>query len=242
MLRILICDDDKTFCDTLKQAIESLPDYNKKAMLIRCTNFPQTLSETVLRETDLLFLDIDMGEINGFNLAKKFCNVRPESVLIFVTNYGEYAAEGYEVNAFRFLPKLKLQEKLPKYFHQALEECQRKGRVINIYCQGENMPVNLDELSYVKSDAHFMLFYSQNADIPFLRSRITMQALEEKLSENGFLRIHKGFLVNMKFVVSLQTKGVVLTTGEILPLSLHNYKAIKERYLEWKGAQKWRMY
>lgn len=242
MLQILICDDDKSFCDTLKRAIEELPDYNKKAMLIRLTSNPQTVSETMLREADMVFLDIDMGDYNGFDLAKKLRSVRPDSVLIFVTNYSEYAAEGYEVNAFRFLPKPRLEEKLPKYFSQALVEFQRKGRMFNIYCQGENMLLNLDELIYIKSDAHFMLFYSQNSDTPFLRSRITMQALEAKLSENGFLRIHKGFLVNMKFVVSLQTKGVVLTTGEVLPLSLHNYKAIKEKYLEWKGAQKWSTY
>ena len=54
------------------------------------------------RDMDLIFLDIDMESVNGIQLAAKFREVRKDSILIFVTNYGEYAAEGYEVNAFRF--------------------------------------------------------------------------------------------------------------------------------------------
>ena len=74
-----------------------------------------------------------MGDINGLSLARKMRSISKSFILIFVTNYGEYAAEGYEVNAFRFLPKLQLKAKLSDYFSKALAACQSKNRTINVF-------------------------------------------------------------------------------------------------------------
>lgn len=104
------------------------------------------------------------------------------------------------------------------------------------------MPVNLDDLVFVKTDGRALAFYSSGSTTPSFRSRITLQSLEEQLSEQGFLRIHNSYLVNLEYVTSIQTKGVQLKTGETLPLSLHRYREIKEKYLEWKGAKKWSTY
>ena len=134
MLHILICDDDTAFTNTLQSAIAALPDYHRRQMQTICVNDPRVLTKTDIQRADLVFLDIDMGDINGMKLARQMRAIRKDFVLIFVTNYGEYAAEGYEVNAFRFLPKLQLAEKLPSYFRQALAEpyphteCDVRGR------------------------------------------------------------------------------------------------------------------
>lgn len=239
MLHILICDDEPSFTNLLKRSIEALPDYEKRSMVIHCVNEPQAVSKSMIETADIVFLDVDMDSVNGIEFAKQLRAVRRNFILIFVTNYGEYAAEGYEVNAFRFLSKLQLQEKLPRYFAQALAECERKNRVIHVFCEGESLPIRLDELIYVKTEGRVLLFCFQSSQMPALRCRSTLQALEQQLSGQGFLRIHKSYLVNMQFLKSLQTKGAVLATGESLPLSLHNYRAIKTKYLEWKGSANW---
>ena len=64
----------------------------------------------------ILFLDIDLGKESGIDLARKMRKMNPEAVLIFVTNFSEYAPEGYEVDAFRYLAKSELEKKLPTYF------------------------------------------------------------------------------------------------------------------------------
>lgn len=68
-----------------------------------------------------------------------------------------------------------------------------------------------------------------------MKVRMPLRSMEDKLCDEGFLRIHNSYLVNMNYLSSLQTSGATLTTGETLPLSLHNYRAIKSKYLEWKG-------
>ncbi len=128
MLHILLCDDDAIFTETLKRLIEAQPEFNRRYMQIECVHDPHALKKAAVQKADMIFLDIDMGDVNGIALARQMRTIRKDAVLIFVTNYGEYAAEGYEVSAFRFLPKLQLAEKLPGYFRQALVACRSRTR------------------------------------------------------------------------------------------------------------------
>lgn len=136
MLHILLCDDDAIFTETLKRLIEAQPEFNRRYMQIECVHDPNALKKAAVQKADMIFLDIDMGDVNGIALARQMRTIRKDAVLIFVTNYGEYAAEGYEVSAFRFLPKLQLAEKLPDYFRQALAACRSRTRTLNVLCDG----------------------------------------------------------------------------------------------------------
>ena len=110
MLHILLCDDDAIFTEALKRLIEAQPEFNRRYMQIECVHDPNALKKAAVQKADMIFLDIDMGDVNGIALARQIRTIRKDAVLIFVTNYGEYAAEGYEVSVFRFLPKLQPHE------------------------------------------------------------------------------------------------------------------------------------
>lgn len=234
MLHILLCDDDAIFTEALKRLIEAQPEFNRRYMQIECVHDPNALKKAAVQKADMIFLDIDMGDVNGIALARQIRTICKDAVLIFVTNYGEYAAEGYEVSAFRFLPKLQLAEKLPDYFRQALAACRSRTRTLNVLCDGEGTNIVLDELVYVGTEERMLIFHRAEPAAP-LKSRMSLRTLEEKLAEEGFLRIHNSFLVNMSYIAALQTSGVTLTTGQVLPVSLHGYKAIKMKYMAWRG-------
>lgn len=234
MLHILLCDDDAIFTETLQRLIEAQPEFNRRYMQIECVHDPNALKKAAVQKADMIFLDIDMGDVNGIALARQIRTIRKDAVLIFVTNYGEYAAEGYEVSAFRFLPKLQLAEKLPDYFRQALAACRSRTRTLNVLCDGEGTNIVLDELVYVKTEERMLIFHRAEPAAP-LKSRMSLRTLEEKLAEEGFLRTHNSFLVNMSYIAALQTSGVTLTTGQTLPVSLHGYKTIKTKYMAWRG-------
>ena len=99
MLHILICDDDRTFADFLSQQITLLPEFDRRCMKITTLDDPRTIDKSVIETSDLIFLDIDMGDINGLSLARKMRSISKSFILIFVTNYGEYAAEGFPLPA-----------------------------------------------------------------------------------------------------------------------------------------------
>lgn len=237
MLHILICDDDPEFASLLQGKIMELPAYSRRRMTIECVTDPRIITAQMVRKMDLIFLDIDMGCVNGIQLARKFREIRKDSILIFVTNYGEYAAEGYEVSAFRFLPKFRIDEKLPDYFDKALAASQAHARTLNLVCDGEEAALAIDAIIYAETDSGLLIFHMDEMARPLRKSRMTMRKLEEMLTDEGFLRIHSSYLVNMAHIQRLLSSGVTLCNGQFLMVSQHNYPEIKKKYLEWKGLR-----
>lgn len=239
MVRILICDDDAIFAQDLLQRILALPSYYSKSMSAQCLTDLDAMDSSALAQCDILFLDIDLGDKSGIDLARGMLAQNSEAVLIFVTNFNEYAPEGYEVNAFRYLTKADLDQKLPGYFSDALKVCRKRQRKVEILCEGESVPVPVQALVYVESQGHEQRLHLTGWSRKELYTRLTMSQLEELLCPQGFLRIHKQYLVNMVYLQSLQTKGAALSTGELLSVGARSYRENKQKFVDWQAAQIW---
>lgn len=239
MVRILVCDDDVVFAQNMAERIQALPAYSPKSMQVCCLTDVQAMSASELTKFDILFLDIDLGDKNGIALARTMREHNAEAVLILVTNFSEYAPEGYEVDAFRYLSKAELDRKLPGYFSDALAVCRTRRRKVEILCEGESMPVPVQALAYVRSQGHEQCLHLVGWSRQTLYTRLTMARLEELLFPQGFLRIHKQFLVNMAYLQSLQSTGAVLTTGETLRASARSYRENRQKFVNWKARQIW---
>ena len=100
MLSILICDDDTTMIATMRAAVESvLKEFDKKARIHTFTD-ATSISEQILSGCDIALLDIDFNGAgyNGMDIARKIRSLRSDTIIIFITNFIEYAPEGYEVH------------------------------------------------------------------------------------------------------------------------------------------------
>lgn len=234
MLHIVVCDDEAAFAEDLTRKIEALPAFSPRSMRVRCLTDPAALPG---EPCDLLFLDIDLGAVNGIDVARALRRTRPDTVLIFVTNYKEYAPEGYEVNAFRYLAKGELEGKLAHYFEDALALCCARRQTVELVCGGEPVSVPVPALVYIESHGRDQHLHLQGGQRNHLVTHTTLAQLETMLAEQGFLRLHKSYLVNMAFLDTLQSTGARLTDGTLLPVSARSYRASKQRFLAWKGRQ-----
>ena len=170
-------------------------------------------------------------------VARTLRRTRPDTVLIFVTNYKEYAPEGYEVNAFRYLAKGELDGKLEAYFEDALAVCCARRQTVELVCGGEPVAVPLPVLMYIESRGRDRHLHLQGGPRSHLVTHTTLTQLEELLRDQGFLRLHKSYLVNMAYLDTLQSTGARLTDGTALPVSTRSYRVSKQRFLAWKGRQ-----
>ena len=118
-MRILVCDDDAAFAGQLAEKIEAIVKPQMPRSAVNCATDAAQLRALPLAKYDLAFLDIDMGPLNGVDLARRLHELRPDMLLIFVTNYVEYSLQGYEVQAFRYLLKAEMPQKLERYVQQA---------------------------------------------------------------------------------------------------------------------------
>ena len=238
MVQILICDDDPAFVRRLSGKVADLArGFGEEAELRVLA--PEALIPESLPAPDIVFLDIDLGRTSGIDLARRMRRAGVDALLIFVTNYPEYAPEGYEVSAFRFLDKSRLDQKLPYYFSQALQALKRKRDPVRLLCGREEVSFPAACLVYAETCQRRLLLHMTGYSQPLLPCSQKMAELETQLIPHGFLRIHQSFLVNMGYIKKIQSTGVWLTTGQTLPLSARNYRALKETFLTWRAKNPW---
>ena len=235
MLRILVCDDDREFSKGLTQQIRQLlQKKGLQAQIYTCAAAEDIQPETMERY-DIAFLDVDFAGKNytGIDIARKLRSLRRDAVILFVTNFPEYAPEGYEVQAFRYLLKSAVSAKLESYLEQAVEQLEATEKTVTVNVYGESVRVPVKEILYVEAQLHeVQMCLAESGPLRFYAS---IGAMEELLESFGFLRIHKSYLVNMRYIQRLQCRQAELTGGQILPVSERNYAQLKKQYLLWKG-------
>lgn len=234
MINIIICDDDDGFAARLKDQIDQALQTENRRARIRTFNTMETISEYMLSGCDLAFLDIDFSRkrYTGIDIARKLRQHRKDAVIIFITNYLEYAPEGYEVGAFRYVLKSEVGKKLPLYLPEALAQLEAQQEVLKIQNFGERMDIPLSQILYMESQQHTVTIHTQQRTYAFYS---TLTALEEQLGPKGFLRIHKSYLVNMAHLTRYQSQEAVLSNGTTLRVSARSYAEKKQKYLLWKG-------
>ena len=242
MYRVLLCDDDEI---NLKQ-LQDLAACTLKGMgiqaQIQAYSSSEQVSDFMLKSCDIAILDIDFAgqRNNGLDIARRLRQLRTDSILIFVTNYVEYAPEGYEVQAFRYDLKRDMASKLPDYLSQAVQWLAKSRTTEKIQINGELIDIPIQDILYFESQLHEVVVYLQGKDrgsaSKSYRFYSTMSQVEEKMSRRGFLRVHKSYLVNSERIRRYQCREVELDTGLILSASVSRYAEQKQRFLHWKGA------
>lgn len=236
MLKILICDDDPVCLEKVHRRVRSIYD----TAMITVYQRQEEITPSCLSDCGIALLDIDFRgqDQNGIQIAQRLRKVNRDAVIIFITNYVEYAPEGYEVQAFRYLLKKDIDKKLKPYLQDAIEKLEQTRETVTVTVSGEPITIQLRDVLYIEAQAHNALIYIQrqtDAQSQHLRIYASLKSLDAQLSPRGFLRIQKSFLANMRRIRRFQSTGAELDDGTILPVSPKTYTQQKSQYLLWKG-------
>lgn len=238
VVRVLICDDDRLYLNKIHALIQSFfSEQGVKAKIHTYCSWEE-IGTPILGSYDIAILDIDYAgkSYTGIDIAKSLREVRQDAVIIFLTNYVEYAPEGYEVQAFRYILKSDIARKLDSCLSLALNQLRSSQKVIKIQINGELIDIRLSNILYFESQQHMIIAHVQKgANLKQYLFYSSLTTLEAQLASNGFLRIHKSYLVNMAKLKKYQCHEAILTDGTTLRVSEKNYSQQKEKYLRWKG-------
>lgn len=115
-MKILICDDELLAAEKIADLVSHFAAQRHLAVsVVKFTDVEKCMKSS-LERCDIAFLDIDMKPYNGIDLARVLHDANPNAIIIFVTNYIEYAPAGYEVNAFRYLLKPEMEKTFDRFF------------------------------------------------------------------------------------------------------------------------------
>lgn len=190
---------------------------------------------------DLLFLDIQMPELNGL----EFSRMVPESTrIIFTTAFEQYAIDGYRVNALDYLLKPISYSDFIEAINKAIQwfELRKKAESTesehvsipedskHIYIKSDYkiIQIELDKILYIEGLKDYIKIYTEDSQRPIL-SLASMKTMEEKLPSNRFIRVHRSYIVQ-KSKIKIIDKGRIVFGKEYIPVS-DSYKQELQNYV-----------
>lgn len=172
-------------------------------------------------------------------LHEGYGNWGADTVILFVTNFIEYAPSGYEVRAFRYILKRDLNADLKAALPLALKQLNQETLPIQV--NGEIIKIPLEDILYLEVQQHNVTVVTRTVRPDHKQREYdfygSLSELEERLEPLGFLRIHKSYLVNMKHLKKFQCREAMLDNGMTLRVGEKSYAENKQKFLLWKGWQ-----
>lgn len=224
MIRCIAIDDEPL-------ALAQITGYISKVTFLElvkgCTNAMEALELVNKEQVDLVFVDINMPDLNGMDFVKSLSH---KPMIIFTTAYSEYAVEGFRVEALDYLLKpfgfndfLKSANKALRQSESRSPKIESRMEVVtdeydHLFVKADYKMIRLDinKIIYVESKSEYVRIYLEN-EKPIM-TLLSMKALEERLPADKFMRVHRSFLVNTSRITAIANNRIIIGKEVYIPI------------------------
>ena len=228
---IAVCDDDERDRKEIAKMTAQICETEQINAEIICFTDGSLLLQELKNGTscDLLFLDVMMPGLDGMELARYLRSEGKKLPIVFVSGNKEMALRGYEVSAVRYLAKPLEME----YLREAVIFCcgeKNKKKELLFPITGGIRKAKPDEILYVEIKGRKSRITQERE---MWDTALSIDRLEEMLSGFGFVRCHQSFLVNCRFIRTLQTSQIEVVNGEYIPVSKYRIKEVRRFFFDY---------
>lgn len=235
MIRIAIVEDEN---DYVEQFTAYIQEYQKTAgeeIKVTVYNDGDGITADYKPEYDIILMDIQMKFVDGMTAAEEIRKVDSEVIIMFITNMTQYAIRGYKVGALDYILKPVTYFSFCEHLNQAISRIKGRSRnYVTISVKGGILRLDTSDIYYVESQGHNLIYYTVNGTY---LSTGTMKSAEDQLTDFGFSRGNKGYLINLAHVEGIQDKCAQVK-GEHLQLSRPRYNAFMQDLTKYWGELK----
>lgn len=225
-LNIAVCDDDAIICRRIKKLLQE----RDRNYSIDVYGSGQELIESE-KEYDIIFLDIEMKEMDGLTTAKMLRNKDREDCIIFLTSHTEYMPDAFKVRAFRFLNKPIQIQQFTEAITEAEKDILENEEIAVSSKEGKKLLINQKDVVYIEALGDDTCLYTIKEKI------ITGKYLrqwEEILDSSQFSKIHRSYFLGLRYVKKINKLDVLLNIDEIsLPVSRRRRTELQENYAQY---------
>ncbi len=234
-MKCIAVDDEPLALAQIESYIKRVPTLE---LVAACNDAVEAVEIMRQEDIDLLFLDINMPDINGMDLAKSLSGYK--TAIVFTTAYSEYAVEGFKVDAMGYLLK-------PFSFDEFADTVTRvQQRLKVVTATVDNQPddhifvkqdqgmvkLSLSDIVMVKGLSEYIQIFSEKIQRP-ITTLMSMKRMEELLPASGFMRIHRSYIINLDKISAVKYGKVILENGTEIPIG-DSYKPSFQDYLNSK--------
>lgn len=233
--KIAICDDESA----AQKYLSSLVDYwahlsdNTAAISIFESAEAFLFDYTEKKDYNILLLDIEMGKLNGVELARQIRADNKSVQIVFITGYPDFIAEGYEVSALHYLIKPVSGKKLSEVLNRAVANLDKTDRAVLFNVGGETVRVAVDKIMFAEAFSHLVEINTTNNSFEV---RMPISEVGKLLGE-GFVRCHRSYITGLIHISRITKTDVILDNGKQIPLARGAYSEVNQAFISfYKGA------
>ncbi len=236
-IRIACCDDEKQQLElykTMFMNIEIRQDIQLDIEYFLSGDFMMERFKSEKNPYDLVYLDMDMDGKSGLEFAKEIRQIyHSDCLILFLTNYPKYMQNSFDVRAFQYMIKPVQFEEFERKFNAARKYLEKddKNRVV-LKVDDVSVVYLTNEIYYIekeKSSKQFLVHLEDKCIV----AKGVLSEIEDQLLEQHFLRTHRSYLVNMKHIRRIQKNDLVLSNGNLVPISRRKEKELKQQFMRY---------
>lgn len=232
-LKCIAIDDEPLALNQIASYIGKTPFLESVAL---CQSAFEAIEYLARQEIDLLFVDINMPDINGIEFVKSL-ERRPQ--VIFTTAYSEYAIEGFQVDALDYILKpisyasfLKAATKAKTWFELNRKQepvVETKNEYLFVKSEYKLIRISLADIRYVESANEYIQLHLENKEV--VTTLIRLKSMEEQLPKDRFMRVHRSFIVNLDHVKVIERNRIVFDRNVYIPVG-DQYKEAFQAFVD----------
>ena len=229
MYHIVVCDDEKEILNHIVQQVEA--GFEQSAVSVHCTALSDSRELVKIIEhdsIDILFLDIDMPYFNGMDIAKMITEKGLKILLVFVTSYDALVYQTFAYRPFAFIRKSFLAKEVGETIMRLEKELLSRREEMILQKGTEIVRISVQDIYYMESNGNYINIHTKNG---MEKYRDTMTNVEKEWKGKGFLRCHKGYLVNVRYISRISNNEIEMTEGSIVPVGRSYEKEVKQTLL-----------
>ena len=227
-MRIAIVDDQKNW----RLCVEELIKKHYGQNIPQIDQFDCGESFYSQDEYDVVFMDIEMGEMDGFETVKRYKQNNSDALIVFLTTHVELSRRGYMVNAFRYIDKEFFVDEVEEAL-TAIDELPKRDYVVVFHVVNmAEMHVRTKDILFIETDKRNIIVHTIERDYVSNRG---IEEVEEELKNYGFFRCHKSYLVNLERVRKIDRLYAYFANGTKAMISTRKYFEMKEQFFAYNS-------
>ncbi len=234
VIRCLAIDDEPL-------ALRQIVSYIKRTPFLELTGQCESAIETIgflqNNKIDLMFIDINMPELNGLDLVR---TLDKPPIVVFVTAHSEYAMEGFRVNAIDYLLKpigyvdfLKSANKVKSWFdsysYPGSEDLKTNREFLFVKSDYKILRISFEEIKYIEGMSEYIKIH--RVDSNPVMTLLSMKYIEDVLPKEKFLRVHRSYIVNLSKISVIERNRIILDEKVVIPVG-NQYKSRFQDYID----------
>lgn len=227
-MRIAIVDDEKIFLSNLKNIIvKSYPEPDK----LNISEFgsgEEFLNDFKKSMYDVIILDIEMKKLNGLETAERIRTADSSVIIVFLTSHQEFALQGYEVNAFRYMLKSQPEPMYRRQLNSIFNEYHQTHLTFPVQTKNTTYNISISDIVFFEVFKRMIVLHAIDETYEFY-GKLSEIEKDERLV--NFIKPHKSYYVNLTFIDNLEHDFVIMKTKDKIPLSRKLKQSVTDKFL-----------